>query len=118
VTAATVKAAGIVSTQAHTICPATPHRTADRRRVEPTPTIAPVIACVVLTGTPMSGRGHQRQRRAGFRGEPADRLQLGDLRSHRVNDPPAAGQRAEADRRVRDQHDPERDVKGLNVSGR
>ena len=34
------------------ICPATPQRTADRRRVEPTPTIAPVIACVVLTPMP------------------------------------------------------------------
>ena len=47
-------AAGIVSTQAQTIWPATPHRTADSRRVAPTPTIAPVIACVVLTGTPVS----------------------------------------------------------------
>ena len=35
-------AAGIVRIQAHTIRPATPHRTADNRRVEPTPTIAPV----------------------------------------------------------------------------
>ena len=34
-------AAGIVSTHAHTICPAMPHRTAERRRVAPTPTIAP-----------------------------------------------------------------------------
>ena len=42
--------AGIVSTQAQTIWPATPQRTADRRRVAPTPTIAPVIVCVVLTG--------------------------------------------------------------------
>ena len=48
------KAAGIVSTQAQTIWPATPQRTADSRRVAPTPTIAPVIAWVVLTGTPMS----------------------------------------------------------------
>ena len=45
-------AAGIVITQAHTIWPATPHRTAENRRVAPTPTIAPVMACVVLTGTP------------------------------------------------------------------
>src|SRR5438094_550711 len=45
-------AAGMVRIHAHTIWPATPHRTADRRRVEPTPTIDPVIACVVLTGTP------------------------------------------------------------------
>ena len=44
--------AGIVNTHAHTICPATPQRTADKRRVDPTPMIAPVIVCVVLTGTP------------------------------------------------------------------
>ena len=44
---------GIVRTQAHTIWPATPHRTADSRRVAPTPTIAPVMAWVVLTGTPV-----------------------------------------------------------------
>src|SRR5262245_64231837 len=47
-------AAGIVSTQAQTICRATPQRTADRRRVAPTPTMEPVIVCVVLTGTPIS----------------------------------------------------------------
>ena len=45
-------AAGIVSTHAHTICPAMPHRTAERRRVAPTPTIAPVMVCVVLMPTP------------------------------------------------------------------
>ena len=44
--------AGIVSTHAQTIRPAMPQRTADSRRVEPTPTIAPVMVCVVLTGTP------------------------------------------------------------------
>jgi hypothetical protein len=36
-------AAGIVMIQAHTIRRATPHRTAVKRCVEPTPTIAPVI---------------------------------------------------------------------------
>ena len=33
---------------------ATPHRTADNRCAAPTPTIAPVIVCVVLTGIPAS----------------------------------------------------------------
>ena len=50
--AATAAAAGIVSTQATTMFPATPHRTADKRRVEPTPIIAPVMVWVVLTGIP------------------------------------------------------------------
>ena len=41
---AAIRAAiGIVSTHAQTMRPATPHFTADNLRVEPTPTIAPVI---------------------------------------------------------------------------
>jgi hypothetical protein len=32
--------------------PATPQRTAERRRVEPTPGIAAVVVCVVDTGMP------------------------------------------------------------------
>ena len=50
--AATKALAGIVSTQAQTILPATPQRTALARCVEPTPTMAPVMVCVVETGTP------------------------------------------------------------------
>src|SRR5436190_24352275 len=50
--AANVAAAGIVKTQAQTIRPATRHFTADRRVVDPTPAIAPVIVCVVDTGMP------------------------------------------------------------------
>src|SRR5512140_3772158 len=45
-------AAGIVSTQAQTIWLAMPQRTADSRRVAPTPTIEPVMAWVVETGIP------------------------------------------------------------------
>ncbi len=44
--------AGIVRIQTHTIRLATNHRTADKRRVTPTPTIAPAMVCVVLTGIP------------------------------------------------------------------
>ena len=91
--------AGIVRIHAQTICRATPQRTADSRRVAPTPTMAPVIVCVVLMPTPSGVADVDRERRAGFGGEPADRLQLGDLRAHRLDDAPAAGQRAEADRR-------------------
>ena len=43
---------GIVNIQAHIMVPATPHRTADNLFVDPTPMIAPVIVCVVLTGIP------------------------------------------------------------------
>jgi len=45
-------AAGIVKIQAQTMLPATPQRTADAPRTLPTPTMAPVIVCVVDTGTP------------------------------------------------------------------
>src|SRR5258707_2691862 len=41
---------GIVRTHAQTMRPATPQRTAERRRVAPTPTIAPVMVCLVDTG--------------------------------------------------------------------
>jgi hypothetical protein len=41
--AATAADAGIVRIQAHKIWPAIPHLTAERRRVEPTPTMAPVM---------------------------------------------------------------------------
>src|SRR5476651_2690636 len=42
----------MVNSQAHTMLPATPQRTADNLCTAPTPTIAPVIVCVVDTGTP------------------------------------------------------------------
>ena len=50
---APIKAApGIVAIQANTILRVIPHRTAVSLREAPTPTIAPVIVCVVLTGMP------------------------------------------------------------------
>lgn len=42
--------AGIVKVQVTIILPPIPQRTAERRRVVPTPMIAPAIVCVVLTG--------------------------------------------------------------------
>src|ERR1043165_10294426 len=50
---ATAAAPGIVNTQAHTTREATFQRTADMRLAEPTPTIAPVIVWVVVTGIPL-----------------------------------------------------------------
>jgi hypothetical protein len=41
---------GIVKIHAHKRFTVTPHRTAERRLVAPTPIMAPVIVCVVLTG--------------------------------------------------------------------
>src|ERR1700741_4629049 len=45
-------APGIVTTQAQIMWRVTPQRTAERRWDAPTPRIAPVIVCVVLTGMP------------------------------------------------------------------
>src|SRR5208283_300569 len=52
VVAAMNAAAGIVKSQAHTIRVAIPQRTADSRLTAPTPTMAPVMVWVVLTGIP------------------------------------------------------------------
>ena len=50
-------APGMVKIQAQTTCRATPQRTAESRFTAPTPTIAPVIVCVVLTGIPIGADG-------------------------------------------------------------
>lgn len=42
----------MVKSQAQMMFPATPQRTAESLLVEPTPTMAPVMVCVVLTGIP------------------------------------------------------------------
>ena len=109
---------GIVRTQAQTIWPATPHRTADSRRVEPTPMIAPVMVWVVLTGTPSAVAVKSEIAPAVSAAKPPTGCSLRDLRAHRVDDPPAAGQRAERDRRVRRDHDPERDRELVDAARR
>src|SRR4051812_12503500 len=43
---------GMVRTHAQMIVPASPQRTADTACVDPTPTIDPVMVCVVDTGIP------------------------------------------------------------------
>src|SRR4026209_1088365 len=48
---------GMVRIQAHTMLPASPQRTADIECVDPTPTIDPVMVCVVDTGMPRLGAG-------------------------------------------------------------
>ena len=52
VSMATAAEAGMVKIQAQTMRVATPQRTAERRWVLPTPTMAPVMVWVVLTGIP------------------------------------------------------------------
>ena len=54
VRAATAAEAGMVRTQAQMMRRATPQRTAESRCTAPTPTMAPVMVCVVETGIPAS----------------------------------------------------------------
>src|SRR5256885_17193239 len=54
-TAETAAESGMVRTQAHTMRPATPHFTAETRRVAPTPMIAPVMGWGGDTGMPREG---------------------------------------------------------------
>src|SRR5947209_6393937 len=49
--APTAADAGRVTSQATTMEPATPQRTADARRMAPAPTTEPITVCVVDTGT-------------------------------------------------------------------
>lgn len=66
-TAAIAALHGIVKTHAQTIVPAIPQRTADNRLVAPTPTIAPVIVCVVGDGDSERRGEKQRGRTTGLR---------------------------------------------------
>ena len=50
----TIAESGMVNIHAVMMFPASPHRTAERRVVAPTPIIAPVIVCVVLTAIPLN----------------------------------------------------------------
>ena len=104
-------AIGMVITQAMTMSLATFQRTAETRRAAPTPTIAPVIVCVVETGMPRSVARNSVIAPAGLGAEALHGRELGDLRAHGVDDAPAAEQRAERHRRLTGQDHPERHVK-------
>src|SRR5207245_9973661 len=65
------------------------------------------------------GGADQRDRAGGLGAEAAEGAELGDAHAHGLDDPPAPGHRAEAERRVRREHDPERHIKlGAEVARR
>jgi hypothetical protein len=74
-----------VITQAITIPRATPHRTADVLRADPTPMIAPVIVCVVETGMPSHVAVEQHNPPSRTGAEALHGCQTGDLRAHGAN---------------------------------
>ena len=76
--------------------PATPHFTADKRRVAPTPMMAPVIVCVVETGMPVSVAPTRVMAPAVSAQKPPNGWSLVILRAHGLHDAPAAEHGAEA----------------------
>ena len=102
---------GIVKIHAHTILPATPQRTADSFCTEPTPTMAPVIVCVVETGTPRPVARNSVIAPPVSAQKPPTGLSLVMRLAHGLDDAPAAEQRAEAHRDVAREHHPERQVR-------
>ncbi len=84
---------------------ATPQRTAESRWVAPTPTIAPVMVCVVLTGIPARAVENKCDRSRRFGAESSHRLQLGDARAHGVHNSPATEISSQRNRSVRGQND-------------
>ena len=79
----------MVRIQAQTMRPATPHLTADNLRVAPTPTIEPVIVCVVETGVPVSRDVGECQCGGSLGAETAYGFQFCDPRSHCAHNAPA-----------------------------
>ncbi len=111
-------AIGIVSTQAQTMRPATPHLTADSRRVDADADDCARDRVRGRDGNAGERRAKERDRAGGLGAETADRLELGDPRSHRVDNAPAAGKRAGGNGGVGGQHYPERNLWQLAARAR
>src|ERR1700730_2880431 len=101
----------MVMTQATTMFLAMFQRTADTLRAAPTPTIAPVIVCVVETGMPRPVARKSVIAPPVSAQKALHRGQFGNFRAHGVDDPPAADKGAEPHRHLTGQHDPKGDVK-------
>ena len=96
--------AGKVSTHAVTISRPTPHRTAESRRVLPTPKMAVLMVWVAEPRGQFDGA---RGRCLG--GEAVQRVELGQPEPHRLDNPPASQRRTHAHRQRAEQDDPRRD---------
>src|SRR2546429_672481 len=90
-------AAGSVRTQATTMLPATPQRTADSRLAAPDPITAPEITCGRERITEVRSREDDR-RTAALRRKALCGVHLDDPRADRLDDAPAARPRAERHR--------------------
>ena len=97
---------GMVKIHAQIMFPATPQRTAESLLVAPTPTIAPVIVWVVLTGIPATDAPIMAQAAAGFGAKTAHGTKFGNFSSHSFNNSPAAEHRSQSDDRVAHDNNP------------
>src|ERR1700674_1860644 len=104
-------AQGMVRIQATTMFSATPQRTAESLLTAPTPIIAPVMVCVVETGTPSSVARKRVIAPPVSAQNPPHGTQFGDLHSHRLDDTPTAEQGSQCHRRLAGEHDPQRYMK-------
>ena len=107
----------MVRIQAQTIRRVTPQRTAERRRVAPTPTIAPVMVCVVLTWNSENGVANDGDPAGCLGREAAKGRKFGDALAHGFDDAPAARHGSATHRQVTADDDPERDGKFPADSG-
>src|SRR6516162_9069782 len=99
-------APGMVRIQAQTMRRVMPQRTAERRRVAPTPTIAPVMVCVVLTGIPKMALATMVIPPAVSAEKPPKGVSLVML-AHGQDDAPAARHGSATHRQVTADDDPE-----------
>ena len=109
----------MVISQAVITFSATCQRTADARRAAPAPMMQPVIVWVVDTGMPNHDAVISMTEPPARCAETLMLGQLGDAGAHRLDDPPAAGQCAQADRDVAADRHPVGNVKiALQIAGR
>ena len=107
-TAPTAAAAGIVSTQAMAIWPATPHCTEASLRPAPAPKIEPVATWVVDRGKPEVRGDEDHRRRCWSRRRSPAGLDVADALAEGLDDPPAAHVGAQRDRQAGGEDHPER----------
>ncbi len=103
----------MVNTHAQIILPATPQRTAESLLVEPTPTMAPVIVWVVLTGIPAIDRTNNGAGGGRFSTAAANRLKFGNLGPHRFDNPPAAEHCSQRNHRIAGDNNPKGNMEGI-----
>jgi hypothetical protein len=103
---------GMVMTQVMAMSLAFFQRTAFGRSEAPMPMIEVATTCVVDTGAPITDAVRMTSRRGQLRTQRVNRPNAVNREAQRANDPPAAREDAQGNRRGAGQHHPERNFKG------